>query len=107
MNRLLAVGIALLCSMGLLGCFGQNEPAADVAGKDDSFQARLLEIANSYEAYQAVGTQLLWAPVDCRSPVLPEPAQPLFSASEDSTTHGRKLYWLFVKEIPASLNGGY
>ena len=49
----------------------------------------------------------------CRSfssaflPRTPEPAEPHFSASGDSTTHGAKLYWLFAKEMPESAHGDY
>ena len=31
-----------------------------------------------------------------------------YSSSKDSVTHGRKLYWLWVKEVPAeSASGDY
>ena len=106
--------------MGLLGCLDQTEPATSSApaggGEGDRrFHARLLEIASSYQDYHSVNEEAHWAPVSCNSfnnafqPVTspPPPIEPLVSASGDSTTHGRKLYWLFAKVMPESGNRDY
>jgi hypothetical protein len=120
MSRLSAVSMLLLLTMGLLGCLEQKEPETSSApagggGEGDRlFHARLLEIAGSYGEYHSVNEEAHWAPVTCQSfasafsprPPAP-PIEPLLSASGDSTTHGRKLYWLFAKEMPESGHGDY
>jgi hypothetical protein len=94
-------------ALGTVGCSVQesaNEqptgPApvqtTTAAGEDRPFDGRLLEIAGSYTRYRRVGDEIgIAAP--CAT--IPRPPTPRFSMSEDSSTHGKKLYWLFVKEF--------
>ena len=59
--------------------------------------------AMRYESYGRVDDDLRWAPTMCRGPQDP----PLrMSASTDSTTHGRKMYYLFAKDRLAYLRSG-
>lgn len=59
---------------------------------------RLVEAAGAYAAYGRIDDSTRWAPTDCKAP-MPEP--PRLSASRDSETHGRKLYYLFAKNREA------
>jgi hypothetical protein len=96
------VGVAGLLSLGLLGCTEPEEkekgPAGGVAGAAGPFHDRLLEIARSYEEYHRVDPSIRWGLVPCADKSPSPPAH--LSASGDQGTHGRKLYWLFVKEMP-------
>jgi hypothetical protein len=96
------VGLAVL-SLGARGCAEPKEQAARSAPEGGSVHERLLGIAASYGAYHLVDPQARWAPARCASP---GPSSPRFSASGDSGTHGRKLYWLFVKTLPPDLGPG-
>src|SRR5437879_3020703 len=99
-----SVGLALLVLSGALGCFrhdankdDSSQPQAAVAaGEAGSFDERLLEIASSYKNYRCFNEVPQFAPAFCRAAPSADPT-PRISASQDSTTHGRKLYWLFVK----------
>ncbi len=115
MNRLL-LAFALLTV--LPGC-GEREPSKEPASaammipSPPDFEVRLLEIAQTYELFGRIGKPR-WAPQLCvndRSPpASPEPnagPNPWFSDSKDPDTHGRKLYWLFVKAVPAGATHGY
>ena len=62
-----------------------------------SFEARVLEVAQDYESFGRVDSELRIAPVRCAAP--PPPGFGM-SKSNDPGTHGRKLYSLFVKERP-------
>jgi hypothetical protein len=88
---------------------GQTEQGKQVGGTPQ-FNERLLEIASSYENYGLVAPAVREAVMACvkvidpslvgrqgPSPLAPEPR---YSTGGDSATHGRKLYWLFVKEWP-------
>jgi hypothetical protein len=93
------VGLATL-PLGPLGC---TRPDPKAGGPPPTFEDRLLEIARTYEEYGRFPGLPHLAPVYCRAP--PDPL-PRFSAQGDSSAHGRKLYWLFVKEVPAGAAGG-
>jgi hypothetical protein len=109
MNRLLAFTLALLAS----GCVDDKqrqegppagEPAAqqtkaEAAGQQ--FEDRLREIARTYESYGRFDANARWAPIPCAPFDRIPPSEPRFSVSRDEATHGRKLYSLFVKEVPA------
>jgi hypothetical protein len=69
-----------------------------------AFAAQALAIAGEYTAWGRVDDELRWAPFLCRQP-LPGIARP--SESHDSTTHGQKLYSVFVKHHDAYPNGPY
>src|SRR5947199_6697600 len=91
----------------LFGCSGEGlapsvvPQPADVTGETGAFDDRLLEIARSYQEYGRLDTEPRWAPLICYPGIGPPPVPldvpPRFSMSKDSLTHGRKLYWLFVK----------
>jgi hypothetical protein len=89
MDRRLWLGLLMLP----VGCGGPDTAKTE----SGTFDGRLLEIANSYEGYELADTSAKIVPTFCR---LPPPVGPTFSGSEDAATHGRKLYWLFVKEFP-------
>jgi len=56
---------------------------------------RLLAIAAEYVRYGRVDDEARWAPYLCRMPL---PAMARFSAADDETGHGQKLYFLFARE---------
>jgi hypothetical protein len=100
--------MAAAISLGLLGCTDQDNPKGKtppgVAGEANPFHDHLLKIARSYEGYGRLDEEAGWAPLLCADigwepPTVqpPSPTPPQFSAAGDSRTHGRKLYWLFVK----------
>jgi hypothetical protein len=114
MNRccsLTAWALALL--PGISGCVDATRPprvpaaarAAVNPGPED-FEGRLLEIAARYECYERSGPVPRWAPQLCAGTI---PAVPGLSRSNDVATHGRKMYWLFVKEKPEGflISGSY
>ena len=70
-----------------------------------AFHGRLLEIARSYEEYGRLQPDLGFAPIPCAPAISTHVggvSRPSLSASQDTATHGRKLYWLFAKQS----NGG-
>jgi len=117
------VANAALLSLGVLGCSVQGPtkeettgpaptPTAVAAGEDRPFDDTLLEVASTYKTrsahyypvYPAVQmTQVTCGPFTL-TPASPPP--PLITASNDSATHGRKLYWLFVKKLPPNCGPG-
>jgi hypothetical protein len=84
---LLAFGSTLL----FFGCAFPPEPTPD----DRSFHEALLSAANEYKNWERVDDGVRWSPLYCR---MPPPAQPRFSSSPDTATHGQKLYSLFAKD---------
>lgn len=60
-----------------------------------ALDAVVLEIAREYKSYERVSDWANWAPERCREPPLTG-AQA--SASNDQSTHGRKLYYLFARD---------
>lgn len=61
-------------------------------------QERLLTIAHEYESkYKRADQTAHVAPTDCRIP----PSQLRSSNSTDAASHGRKLYYLFARDLPA------
>jgi hypothetical protein len=107
MNKLAIVLTGL--AVGLAGCVekqdatapAQQPPASPLEGDGTAqgrlFEDKLLEIAASYESYGRIDAAARWAPTYCRARVV-GPATPTFSRSEDTDTHGQKLYSLFAKE---------
>jgi hypothetical protein len=107
-----SVAIAILFSLGILGCSVQEPPKEEATGpapvqpttaadEDHVFDARLLEIAHSYKNYQRVGDNIGIPIAPCAFGPGTAFHSPNYSASQDSPTHGRKLYWLYVKEKPS------
>jgi hypothetical protein len=91
----LAVGGALVVAVAVVLGPARSAPREvnrkPAAGK---FDARLLEIARSYEVFGRVDDRSRWAPAACDAP--PTPAMARFSASKDKGTHGLKVYSLFA-----------
>ncbi len=61
-----------------------------------SWHFEILGIARSYQYFTLVSPQASWAPTMCRA-APPVPAT--YSASTDGSTHGDKLYYLYVKDF--------
>jgi hypothetical protein len=107
------VGTFLL-AVGAAGCSvqpaGQGTPSdlaipSSAAVTDDhSFDGMLLDVARSYKQFHRIGDGVRLTAVYCAAgrPFVP----PRISASGDAGTHGRKLYWLYVKELPAGYTEG-
>ena len=109
------MGMATVLSLGALGCSEQPAkmdrpvvaaatPPTVVAGQDHAFDERLLEIAGSYQQYHRVCKDLQITIQPCAfAPInqFNKPTLVQFSASTDSSTHGRKLYYLYAKQLPA------
>jgi hypothetical protein len=96
------------CSQAALGGPSngpRSGPAAGSAGSSSDSSAdsaasaaqiaRALAIASEYIGYGRVDDELRWAPGLCR---LPLPGIARQSTSNDPTTHGQKLYSVFVKD---------
>lgn len=85
-------------------CESQASSAEKVANKDagaakkevndPKFHAELLKIAAEYQSYSKVDDMSRWAPALC---AMPPPPKARVSKSKDTSTHGKKLYYLFAK----------
>jgi hypothetical protein len=62
---------------------------------DPRFEATLLSVAREYRDWKAVDDEMRFAPHLCR---IPMPAALHWSDSDDTTTHGSKLYLLYAKD---------
>ena len=106
----------LLCSLVLalpMACAPENEPrSAKVSTAKpvpeeaaahglSQFDDRLLEVARIYESFGRFDREARWAPTRCAPIRIPSPPEFCLSASQESGTHGRKMYSLFVKETAA------
>ncbi len=67
-----------------------NEKAVN----DPAFHKQLLQIAAEYKDYGKVDDMSRWAPWLCSAPL---PPKARLSKSNDGSTHGQKLYFLFAK----------
>jgi Cytochrome P460 len=111
-GRFVATSAILL--LGPLGCSVQPAgqvmppdpgiPSSGAVTEDHSFDGPLLEVARSYKQFSRIGEVVRLTAVPCAPP--PRPVPPSLSASVDSGTHGRKLYWLYVKELPLGYTEG-
>jgi hypothetical protein len=90
----------MLVAVIFAGPSGCRERDQQEAPSELSFEDRLLEIAQTYKSYRLVADKGRWAPVYCRAP------DPYLSRG-DPATHGQKLYWLYVKDVPADGERGY
>jgi hypothetical protein len=110
--RLLKWVIPLFC----LGCFDAREELGQQSQSAKppstiSFADRLLEIAKNYQSYQVMDRWARWAPGLCL-PITSEgvkgirPKAPEISASTDTATHGRKLYYMFASKVTPAKEGG-
>lgn len=96
--RLLMVLLLLTC----VGCLTDNKTERGDSAPNRGFERRLLTIAQSYESFALADAKARWAPTSCA----PNTVDPFkqhgdlhFSESDDSQTHGRKLYILFAKHM--------
>jgi len=65
---------------------------------EEEFVPRIREIAAEYSEWARLGDVPSWAPTMCLSP--PSPG-PLLSESRDTESHGRKLYFLYARDVDA------
>jgi hypothetical protein len=89
-------------SGGQTGGTGVDAAIDTTTATPGPFDEQVLAIAAQYTAWGRVDDELRWAPFLCREP-LPGIARP--SASDDATTHGRKLYSVFAKNHAAYPSG--
>ena len=68
---------------------------AEPAENDPRWHATVRAIASGYERWGRVDDEMRWAPYLCK---MPRPARARISASEDESTHGRKLYTLWARD---------
>ena len=90
-----------------------NAPEQDLAPEenqvvvnDPEFHEDLIAAADDYLGFGLVDTRIHVAPTDCAAPAMPgsDVPQPAMSSSDHDSTHGKKLYFLFAKEIAHYLN---
>lgn len=121
-KRTLGLAVIVGIELCLTSCFERapeqgaspatNTPPATLqAPVPAPFRDRLLEIAREYETYGKAQESLRWGIVACGVPLSERDLRPQasppkadmsdlrFSASGDSTTHGRKLYFMFAKQV--------
>ncbi len=70
--------------------------------REDEFPAYLLQIAKTYETYGRFDNLARFSPWDCATfdpKKIHPPSKPNFSRSNDETSHGRKLYSLFIYKL--------
>lgn len=72
-------------------------PANQPAVNNPVFHDALVTAVNDYLQYSMVNSVAFEAPAQCAAPTNDSP--PRLSASEDDQTHGRKLYYLFAKDV--------
>lgn len=85
----------LLTCSGLM-LLGLSLPEFSAPDKD--WNAKVREIAKTYEKFGRVDKQYRWSPIDCESPG-PRPPALHFSKNESDDTHGQKLYTVFAKKV--------
>jgi hypothetical protein len=95
---LLGTGLAVFGLAALLWAAPENETKPAPVNVE-RFHDQLRDVAKGYAKFGRVDPTGRWAPTYCRAP---RPA-PSISASKDATTHGQKLYFLFVKQREAYL----
>lgn len=78
--------------------------AAGAAGQE--FHAQLRQIAAEYTDYGSIDDCPHWAPNLCWTPDRWGPVMPHASDSTDGDTHGKKLYFLYVRDVVGYEIGG-
>jgi len=81
-----------------------TQPSEPVVVNDPEFHEALVAAANEYLEYGMVNATALAAPADCAPASDGSAPKPLMSHSDDDTTHGHKLYYLFANEVAHYLN---
>lgn len=88
----LSGGVVLLGSgLAWMAVASEDEPAREAG----PFDEMILEAAQEYEGWERVSDTLHWSPYLCAAPMR-RGAQ--VSQSDDESTHGRKLYYLYAKK---------
>jgi hypothetical protein len=84
------------------GCRPADSPTLE---SGQPFHGALLRTAGEYKAWGRVDDPTRFSPYYCRMPPPAQapPAQARFSGSQDTDTHGQKLYYLFAKDRTAYL----
>src|SRR5262249_21753888 len=102
MKHLILILCAVLSLTAVVGLKDRISPAQQALSNnlDQSFAPALEEIAKIYESFGRADPRGHWAPTDCR---FPRPAVARLSDSEDSSTHGQKLYSVFARHRDAYL----
>src|SRR5262245_51371147 len=90
--RIALIAIAFLVFPLL--CWSVATPKSEPA--KPTWEKQLQDIAGNYTAYGRVDRFVRWSPEDCRAPIGMGPTMHL-SRSEDTDTHGQKLYTVFAK----------
>jgi hypothetical protein len=92
--------LAALAAVSLAaGCSAEARKEVPPSGNGDGahapFEAEVLAAVKDYKTWDRVSDRARWAPIDC---MMRPPGGAVMSDSEDGTTHGRKLYFLFAKD---------
>ena len=91
--------VLLLLGVAFSGCNESDSSSGDSASGDSQvLESELLKIASEYKDYGRVDGDLRWAPTSCRTPL---PSMARISASDDTDTHGEKLYFMFARDRDA------
>lgn len=88
----------MLATIAFASCSGSSAKPAPPA--PSALDARLLEIAREYLDYGRVDDQNRWSPTLCAL----KPSEARFSESDDASTHGRKIYYVFARYRDAYVN---
>ena len=99
-----SIVLAGLGSFAFAGCYASETHEAAASASDTprvaeqvgpAFEAELLRIASAYRGWTRVSNKPARAPSDCRPP----PTNGVLeSESDDASTHGSKLYFLYAKD---------
>ncbi|MCA8910451.1 MAG: cytochrome P460 family protein [Planctomycetes bacterium] len=76
----------------------EDPPAAEAETEIEHWQDQLLAVAAEYRHYTKISDDPDWAPTMCRAPI---PMTALKSQATTKKAHGRKLYFLWVKDSDA------
>jgi len=99
------LGTALVCGLSAVAVFVAADPnaplAVEAAQEKHPHAGAVLSAAREYKSWPRVSEKVLPAPTMCR----PMP-WPLTSESDDDGTHGRKLYYLYARDVDAYLSVG-
>ncbi len=99
-KALLLCFVVSACSVSgdRFGARSSNDRVAAEFALEEEFVPRLREIAEEYSDWTRLGDAPLVAPTSC---IGPPPPAPLLSESRDYGTHGRKLYFLYARDVAA------
>lgn len=92
----------LLLAAVVCACTSQTQnnetpPANTTPPPAPAWRAELLAIAAEYRIYTKMADDPHWAPTMCKAPTF---GSAFVSKADEGTDHGRKLYFLWVKDAP-------